>query len=160
MHAVAESHWVISLQQLNHFLNWAPADLGFRKQNKEPKNPWAPVFNQITSRNLFVIFQWTVFHSDLWICSNFTVALCLGMTRKRFGELIWKLLTTPSSGGETEREMLSCSPWNPVTGHVGIIQICARGGSGCTVGDTLPSRWSVPGTSFLREIPCHEPVSI
>lgn len=39
-----------------------------------------------------------------------------------------------------------------MTGHVGIIQSCARGGSDCTVGDTLPRERSVPGTSFLREM--------
>lgn len=39
------------------------------------------------------------------------------------------LLSTAPSGGEEVREVLTSSPWDPVIGHVEIVQSCTRGGS-------------------------------
>jgi len=50
-----------------------------------------------------------------------------------------------------EREVLSSSPWYPVTGHVGMVQSCARGSLDWTLGSIfLPRRWSNAGTGFLE----------
>ena len=52
---------------------------------------------------------------------------------------------------EGEREVLSSSPWYPVTGCVGMVQSCTRGGLDWTLGNTaLPREWPNTGTSFLK----------
>ena len=50
-----------------------------------------------------------------------------------------------------EREVLSSSPWYPVTGHVGMVQSCIRGGLDGTLGSiSLPRGWSDTGTASER----------
>jgi len=49
------------------------------------------------------------------------------------------------------REVLISSPWDPVTGHVGMVQSCARGGWDWTLGSaSLQREWSNTGTGFLE----------
>ena len=80
--------------------------------------------------------------------------------------LVWRkggwgatsLPSTASSGGEVEREVLSCSPWNPVIGHVGMVHSCTRGGSDLTLGSiSLPRWWPNTGTGFLERWSMHHP---
>ena len=50
-----------------------------------------------------------------------------------------------------EREVLISSPWYPVTGHVGMVQSCIRGGLDWTLGSiSLPRGWANPGIGFLE----------
>jgi len=50
-----------------------------------------------------------------------------------------------------EREVLSSSPWDPVTGHVGTAQSCTKGGLDWTLGSvSLTREWSNAGTGFLE----------
>ena len=50
-----------------------------------------------------------------------------------------------------ERELLISSPWDPVTGHVGIVQSCGRGDSDLVLGSiSLTRGWSNAGTGFLE----------
>ena len=56
-----------------------------------------------------------------------------------------------SSEGEVEREVLISSPWDPVTGCMGMVHSCARGGSHWTLGSiSFPRGWSNTGTGFLE----------
>jgi len=49
-----------------------------------------------------------------------------------------------------ETEVLTSPPWDPVMGHVGMAQSCARGGSDWTWGSIpLPGGWSDAGTGCL-----------
>lgn len=53
--------------------------------------------------------------------------------------------------GEVEREALVSSPWYLVTGHVGMVQSCAKGDSDLTLGNTSIQRgWSNTGVGFLE----------
>jgi len=50
-----------------------------------------------------------------------------------------------------EREVLSSSAWDTVTGHLGVVQSCVRGGLDRTLGIIyLPRGWSNTGTGFLE----------
>jgi len=62
---------------------------------------------------------------------------------------------------DVESEVLSSSPWYPVTGHVGMVQSCARGGLDWTLGSiSLPKGWSNAGTGFLKRWLIPKPVSV
>ena len=74
--------------------------------------------------------------------------------------LVWRkggwgaiaLLSAASWGGEVESKVPSSSPWDPVMGYsVGVVQSCAKGGLGWTLGSfSLPRGWSKPGTGLLE----------
>ncbi|GAB0195126.1 hypothetical protein GRJ2_001977900 [Grus japonensis] len=52
---------------------------------------------------------------------------------------------------EVEREVLSSSLWDPVIGHMGMVQSCTRGGLDWTLGSiSLARGWSNTGTGFLE----------
>lgn len=56
-----------------------------------------------------------------------------------------------SWGREVQGEVLASAPWEPVTGHVGTAQSCARGGSDWMLGkNSFPWEWSDTGKSFLE----------
>ena len=50
-----------------------------------------------------------------------------------------------------ERKVLISSPWDPVRGHMGMVQSCIRGDLDRTLGSTsLLKGWSNTGTGFLE----------
>jgi len=55
--------------------------------------------------------------------------------------------------GDTEKEVLSSSPWDPEIRRVGMAQSCARGGLDWTLGSiSLPRGWVKHWNRLLREV--------
>jgi len=93
--------------------------------------------------------RWWKGLKDCPMKSSWGLSSCLAWRRGGWG--VTSLLSTASWGGDMEREVLSSSSWYPVTGCVGMVQSCTRGGLDWVSGRiSLPRGWSDSGTGFLE----------
>lgn len=72
-------------------------------------------------------------------CEEYLRTLGLSGVKKRRLRGDGLIALEASWGGEVQRDMLSSSPWNPVAGHVGMVQSHTAGGVHGTLGSiSLP----------------------